>query len=140
MRRFIGSALLVMLVACGGDATGPNSSVVGNYTLRTVNGANVPAVIFQDSQEKDELTGGNINLSASNSWTGLLSVRATDLASGATATFSAPANGTYTASGGTITLTDATDGSQLVGSVGGGTLSISGDLGLGTVITLVFKR
>lgn len=41
MRRLVGSALLVMLAACGGDSTGPNADVTGNYTLRTVNGANV---------------------------------------------------------------------------------------------------
>jgi hypothetical protein len=138
MRRFIGSALLALVMACGGDSTGP--SVAGNYTLRTVNGANVPAVVLQDAQEKDELTSGNINLSSSNSWTGLLSVRATDVPSGQTFTFSAPANGTFTTSGNSITLTDAADGSQLTGTVGGGTLSISGDIGLGRVITLVFKR
>jgi len=140
MRRFIGSALLALIVACGGDSTGPKASVVGNYTLRTVNGANVPAVVFQDAQEKDELTAGNINLSSNNTWTGVLTVRSTDLGSGQTINFSAPANGTFTTNGGSITLTDALDGSQLTGSVGGGTLSISGDIGLGTVITLVFQR
>lgn len=56
------------------------------------------------------------------------------------ATASAPANGTYTTSGGSVTLTDAQDGSQLNGTVGGGTLTITGDIGLGTPITLVFKR
>ena len=140
MRRLIGSALLVMLAACGGDSTGPNGDVTGNYTLRTVNGANVPAVVFQDSQEKDELTGGSINLNSDKTWSGTLSARVTDLASGVFQTFSAPAGGTFSSSGGTITLTDATDGSQLTGSVGGGTLTISGDIGLGTPITLVFKR
>lgn len=139
MRRFLGSALLATLVACGGDSTGPKS-VAGNYTLRTVNGASVPAVVYQDAQEKDEITAGNINLSSSNTWTGLLTVRATDVASGQTLTFNSPANGTFTTSGGSITLTDAADGSQLTGSVGGGTLSISGDIGLGTAITLVFQR
>jgi hypothetical protein len=97
-------------------------------------------VIFQDSQEKDELTAGNINLNADKTWSGTLTARVTDLMSGATGTFSAPAGGTYTSSGGTITLTDATDGSQLTGRVGGGTLTITGDLGVGALITLVFKR
>ena len=140
MRRLIGLAALLMLVACGGDSTGPNADVTGNYTLQTVNGASVPAVVFQDSQEKDELTAGNINLNADKTWSGNLTARVTDLMSGATGTFSAPGNGTYTSSGGTITLTDATDGSQLTGNVGGGTLTITGDLGVGTLITLVFKR
>ena len=140
MRRLAGSALLVMLAACGGDSTGPNASIAGSYTLQTVNGVNVPAVVFQDTQEKDELTGGNISLNTNKTWTGVLTARITDLTSSISTTFNAPANGTYTSSGGTITLTDAVDGSQLTGSIGGGTLTISGDIGVGAVITLVFKR
>ena len=140
MRRLAGLALLVMLAACGGDSTGPKADVTGNYTLRTVNGANIPAVVFQDSQEKDELTSGNINLNADKTWSGTLSARVTDLTSGASATFNSPAGGTYTASSGTLTLTDASDGSQLTGSVGNGTLTISGDIDVGAVITLVFQR
>ena len=62
MRKLVLSAVLAVLVACGGDATGPNASLYGNYTLRTVDGNNVPAVVYQDTLEKDELTAGNINL------------------------------------------------------------------------------
>ena len=140
MRRSIGAVLVALLVACGGDATGPNASVAGSYSLKTVNGANVPVVVFQDAQEKDELTAGNISLSTNNSWTGTLTVRFTDLSNGASDTETAPAHGTYTTSGSSITLTDALDGSQLTGSVASGTLTITGDIGLGTPITLVFKR
>jgi hypothetical protein len=130
-----------MLVACGGDkATGPNTSVTGNYTLRTVNGINVPAVVFQNATEKDELTAGNINLNADKTWSGSLSARATNLTTGAMATVSVPANGTYTTNNGSITLTDASDNSQLTGTVGGGTLTIAGNVGLGVPITLVFKQ
>src|SRR4051794_37517703 len=108
MRKLLGSALLaVALVACGGDkATGPNASITGNYTLRTVNGTNVPAVVFQNAQEKDELTGGNINLNADHTWSGSLSARGTDLTSGGVVTISVPANGTYSNNNGSITLTD----------------------------------
>lgn len=141
MRWVLGSALLAMLVACGGDkATGPNTSVTGNYTLRTVNGINVPAVVFQNATEKDELTAGNINLNADKTWSGSLSARATNLTTGAMATVSVPANGTYTTNNGSITLTDASDNSQLTGTVGGGTLTIAGNVGLGVPITLVFKQ
>jgi len=141
MRKLICFALLAGLIACGGDsATGPNASITGNYTLRTVNGNSVPAVVFQDAQVKEEVTAGNINLNADKTWSGSLSARATNLTNGATATVSVPANGTYTTNNGSITLTDASDNSQLVGTVGGGTLTIGGDIGLGTVITLVFKQ
>ena len=141
MRKLVFSALVAVLVACGGDsATGPNASVTGNYTLRTVNGNNVPAVVFQNAQEKDELTAGNINLNGDQTWTGSLSLRVTDLATNAVARISAPANGTYTTNNGSITLTEASDGSQLAGTIGGGTLTIGSDTGLGVTLTLVFKR
>jgi hypothetical protein len=141
MRRLLGSALLAVLVACGGDkATGPNASVAGNYTLRTINGNSVPAVVFQDAQEKDELTGGNINLNADNTWSGSLSAKATNLATGSVVSASVPASGTYSNNNGAITLTDSQDSSQLVGTVSGGTLTISGDIGLDAVVTLVFKK
>jgi len=140
MRKLVLSAVLAVLVACGGDATGPNASLYGNYTLRTVDGNNVPAVVYQDTLEKDELTAGNINLNSDLTWSGSLSVRATLLATGAIATLSLPANGTYTTSSGTITLTETSDGAQLVGTVGGGTLTLGGDIGTGSSTTLVFKR
>ena len=140
MRKLVLSALLAVLVACGGDATGPNASLYGNYTLRTVDGNNVPAVVYQDTLEKDELTAGNINLNSDLTWSGSLSVRATLLATGAVASLSLPANGTYTTSSGTITLTETSDGAQLVGTVGGGTLTLDGDIGTGSSTTLVFKR
>ena len=125
MRKLIGSILLAMVVACGGDkATGPNASITGNYTLRTVNGNAVPAVVFQNTTEKEELTAGNVNLNADRTWSGALSLRSTNLTNGATATLSLPANGTYTNNNGSITLTDASDNSQLTGTVGGGTLTI----------------
>lgn len=141
MRRFVSLALLVMLAACGGDSTAPNADVTGNYTLRTVNGANPPTTIFQSSDETVELTDGNIMLNADKTWSGVLTVRVTDLTAGGTATtLSLPANGTYTSTGGTLTLIDATDGSHFNGSVGGGTLTISGDIIVPSVLTLVFKR
>ena len=141
MRKLIGSILLAMVVACGGDkATGPNASITGNYTLRTVNGNAVPAVVFQNTTEKEELTAGNVNLNADRTWSGSLSLRSTNLTNGATATLSLPANGTYTNNNGSLTLTDASDNSQLTGTVGGGTLTIVGDTGLGSFVTLVFKQ
>lgn len=141
MRKLIGFVLLATIAACGGDkATGPNASITGNYTLRTVNGMNVPAVVFQDAQEKDELTGGNINLNADKTWSGSLSGRVTDLTTGESGTISVPANGTYTSNNGSITLTDATDNSQITGTVGAGTLTIGSDIGVGVILTLVFKQ
>jgi hypothetical protein len=142
MRKAVcAAALLGLLVACSSDkATGPNASITGNYTLSTVNGSTLPAVLVQDATEKDELTGGNVVLNADKTWSGNLALRGTLLATGQVATLNAPANGTYTNNNGAITLTETGATSQLVGTVGGGTLTVSGDLGTGATVTLVFKQ
>ena len=140
MRRIIGVLLAASIVACGGDKATGLSAVAGNYTLRTVNGANVPAVVIQTATERDELTGGNVDLAANGTWTGSLTARATIIATGASLSLPIGANGTYTVNGSSITLTDASDGSQLTGTVSGETLTVSGDIGIGAIVTLVFKQ
>jgi hypothetical protein len=42
MRRLAMFALAGTLAACSMDSTGPNGSVAGSYTLRTINGQSLP--------------------------------------------------------------------------------------------------
>ena len=42
MRRLVMFALAGTLAACSLDSTGPNGSVAGNYSLRTINGQSLP--------------------------------------------------------------------------------------------------
>lgn len=42
MRRFALLLAVVALAACNNDSTSPNGSVVGTYSLRTVNGNSLP--------------------------------------------------------------------------------------------------
>ena len=42
MRRLVMFALAGTLAACSLDSTGPNGSVAGNYTLRRINGQQLP--------------------------------------------------------------------------------------------------
>ena len=42
MRRLVMFALASTLAACSIDSTGPNGSVAGNYSLRTINGQSLP--------------------------------------------------------------------------------------------------
>lgn len=141
MRRSVLAGLAMLFVACGGDsATGPNA-VTGNYTLRTVNGNSVPAVFFQDAQEKDEIVSGNINIASGNTWSGTFALRGTDLASLDVINVSVPIGGTYALSGGSITLTDAPNQLVLNGTIGAGTLTLGSDaFVLGETTALVFKK
>ena len=127
MRRHMLAALAMLLVACGGDkATGPKPDpVIGSYTLRTVNGATLPATFYQDEIEKDQLFAGTITLAADHSWTGSLSVDATAIPGGQVL-FHAPipVSGTYSLNANAITITDP-HGLAFTGTVSGGTMTLS---------------
>ena len=126
MRRLVLAAVAMLLVACGGDkATGPEG-VTGSYTLRTVNGATLPATYYQDDVERDQFFAGSISLAADHSWTGSLSVDATEIPSGASLFHGPiPINGTYSLNASSITVIDGIHGLTLTGTVTGGTLTLT---------------
>lgn len=141
MRRQVLAAVAMLLVACGGDKATSPDTVSGNYTLRTVNGARIPAPFYQDEFERDEFYDGNIILSADHSWTGSLAVNAVELPGGAVLFHQPlPVSGTYSLSGNSINLTDATHGLQMTGTLSGGTISIGVDLGDVNKTSLVFSK
>lgn len=143
MRKSLLAALVLTLVACGGDkAIGPQD-VTGSYTLRTVNGANPPSVVYQDADQKLEVTDGTLVLTADHKWSGTLGGRLTDLSTGDHE--DQPGlpldGGTYTLSGSTLTLNDPTEGLTFTGTVSSGTLTVTVDLiGFGSFTTLVYTK
>jgi hypothetical protein len=143
MRKGLLAALVFTLVACGGDkATGPQS-VAGSYTLRTVNGGNPPSTIYQDTQEKLEVTDGTVVLNANNTWQGTLGVRITNLSTSQVSNLPGLplSGGTYTLNGGTLTLDDPGDQLSFTGTVSNGTLTVSSDLlASGQLTTLVYSK
>lgn len=145
MRKSLLAALVVALVACGGDkSTGPQS-VTGTYSLRTVNGGNPPAVVYQDAQAKLEVLDGTVTLAADNTWTGTLGARLTDFTTTPNQVLSKPglalSGGTYTVTGGSITLNDPQDQLTFSGTVSNGSMSVSVDLiGLGQLTSLAYSK
>lgn len=143
MRKTLVVALLLTVAACGGDKVTGTKEFTGSYSLRTVNGGGLPAVVFLDDTEKDEVTGGTINLASDNTWSGTLGIRATDVTDGTVfLDFPAfPIAGTYSVSGSSITIDDPSHGLTFTGTVGGGELAIGTDLvGLGTITALVYHK
>jgi hypothetical protein len=141
MRRHVLAAVAIFVVACGGDkATGP-STVVGSYTLRTVNGVTLPATYYQDDVERDQFFAGTISLAADHSWTGSLSVDATAIPSGTSLFHGAvPISGTYSLNASSITITDAGHSLTLTGTVSGGTMTLAtNDLDIQST-ALVFSK
>lgn len=126
MRHVLALALIAFLAACGGDSsTGPDTSHLGNYTLRTVQGNNVPATIYQAGNDKIELINGFVNINADNSYTAALNYRITE--SGQVSTYQENSQGTYVRNGNAISFTERTDGSTSTGTLTGSQLSITLD-------------
>lgn len=138
------AGLLVAVCAIGiaacSDSTSPKpkDDVTGTYTLTSVANMPVPVVLFQDSTETDELTAGSISLTSDKRWSGVLTLRVTT--SSGVKSQDANDGGTYTVSGTALMLTLDSDGSQLSGTVGGGTLTLLEDDGQGGTVALVFKK
>ena len=141
MRRYVLASLAMFVIACGGDSAVAPESAAGSYTLQTVNGKAVPAVFYQDSQEKDEFVNGSVALSSDNSWTGRLTLRGTDLTTNEEFSFTAPLGGTYSLKSGSITLTDANNGLTFQGTVARGTLAIGSQILIdGSTTAFMFQK
>jgi hypothetical protein len=61
IRRTLFALLVIGLGACGDDGTAPES-LVGRYTLQTVDGNPLPFVIIEVGTDKVEVTAAHINL------------------------------------------------------------------------------
>jgi hypothetical protein len=134
MRKFLLVALAVLGMAACSDSTGlGGGSTSGTYTLRTVNGANLPAIIFQVGAERLEIMSASASLNADMTYTMMLSLRET--VGTASQTTSDTDNGTYTEINGALRMTSF-DTSVVTGSVGSGTLTLVGENG----IVLVFRK
>lgn len=140
MRRHMLAALTMLLVACGGDTVSGPAPITGTYTLRTVNGSSLPATFYQDEIERDDFFAGNVSLASDNSWTGSLSVNAVALSGGTLFNGALPVSGTYSLNTGSITLSDAAHGLVMTGTISGGTLTLTADLGATQLTSFVFTR
>ena len=140
MRRALTTLLLFAVAACGGDkTTGPNAAIGGTYTLETVNGKSLPAVLIEDTEEKDEVTAGSIFLGPNSRWNIELTLLVTDLTDHTAISIGLATTGSYTTNGSSITLTGLRFAAPLTGTVNGDKLTVVGDV-LGTPATLVFNK
>ena len=126
------AALFAGIAACGGDATGTGgtgtggTSIFGTYTLQTINWVNLPFVILQVGNDKEEITAGTVGLNSDNTYNFSLSLRVTQ--AGTVTTRTDTGAGTFTATRTTVQFSDPGDGSgPFTGSISGNTLSIIDD-------------
>ena len=122
------SLLVPAMVACGDDddedITG-TGGVTGTYTLRSVNGDNVPAIEYEDEEWKDEILSGSIRLDSDETCLATISWRSTykplDEVDSGTETDAC----TYSVAGGTITFDFS--GDVETATIGGGTITVNDD-------------
>lgn len=104
--RILGTLLVAAAVTLGacGDSTAPDTLNAGTYTLRTVNGAALPFVIAQSTDEKLELTSGSVTIASAGRFTLMLAVRYT--AAGNVTDDLLACDGSFQQSGNTVTFTE----------------------------------
>jgi len=107
--RLLVALTLVTAAACG-DSTAPTvASVAGTWTLKTVNGAALPATISGSGTNRTDVTGGTTTMTAAGAYS--QSVSLATVVSGQTTTSTLNDVGTFAVSGSTITFTSANSGS-----------------------------
>jgi hypothetical protein len=135
LRRSVLSGLfgIALLAGCGGDsATGPDS-VVGTYTLQTINGQAPPQTVNEDANGRLEITGGRILLDGDGRFHNEIDIRVTSR--GVTSGGTVHIFGTYVRTGTNITVTPAQGGESYSMALSGRALT----LGVGGA-TLVYRR
>ena len=110
MRRIVRGLLAVAAVAvfssCG-DSSGPNGGAfVGTYALISVNGQNVPAIIYADQFVTFRITSGSVTLNASNTFSTTGTLQQTPVI-GQSTTITETCTGTFVVSGSTITFIES---------------------------------
>lgn len=110
MRKFGALVLALGLAACANDSTAPSTSVDGSYSLKTINGSNLPYTFTTGSQ----LVSEQLILNTDGSFTD-----ASKYSNGQTFVDS----GYWTNLNGSITFTDVTANATYQGSLSGTVLT-----------------
>src|SRR5687768_7635136 len=121
IRPALVAALLLVGAACGGDSTGPDEgSIVGSYTLRTINGQNLPYTTLSAGVNTAEVLSSSLSLNTDGTFREERSVRRTH--QGVPVTEAEMKFGTYTSTGSGVTFS-VTTGAQVSGKRGGGSIT-----------------
>lgn len=93
-RTFALFALSLILASCS-DASGPGPSRLGRYTLRKINGADLPGIVAQNSVAKLEFLRGALRLNTDSSFTDSTDLKVIPLQGGDIRLVTDVATGTY---------------------------------------------
>jgi hypothetical protein len=121
--RWFAVALLALSAACGSDGTSAPTTptLVGTWKLESINGSRLPYVLDQAGSDKLELLEAGLTASASGKFTATSTERTT--IAGTVRSQSYVEDGSFTMAGAIATLTFASDGVVVNGTVGGDSLT-----------------
>lgn len=77
--RAIVLAVLLGAAACNSDATGPGAGRYGRYTLRSINGNALPAVVVENDNARLEFLSGALRLNPDQTFTDSTDLKVTPL-------------------------------------------------------------
>jgi hypothetical protein len=118
--RFSLVAVAIAMVACSSDSS-TTTTVVGTYTLKTVDGVVLPAPLKDEFQDVlGTYTSGTATLTTAGAYTESKSYTFTNGLTGVSSS-----SGTYVVSGSTITFTVSTGALNTATFTGGNTISIT---------------
>lgn len=136
MRRYLATFAMLfvsMLAGCGDTSTGPNESVAGSYSLRTINGLELPFVIFEEPGYKEEFLDETITIQDNGTFQQQGRFRYTT--DGVVSIESYTDAGTYSRTGTSVTFRFTSDGSSATATVDNGSLIVALE-----GVSLVYRR
>jgi hypothetical protein len=121
---YLVASSIVGMSACGSSSTAPavdaSAAVVGAYTLKTVDGSNLPAPLKDMGVVAGTFTSGTVTLSSNGTYTSSLNYTLTNGTPG-----TSPSTGTYSVSGNTVTFVAAGSPNTVATFSGGNTLTVA---------------
>jgi uncharacterized lipoprotein YehR (DUF1307 family) len=143
MRRLmtvLAAAIVLPLTACGDDSTPTEeaAAVSGTYSLRTINGEDLPVTIDQQGDDITEVIHGSVTFHAASLFTDSVTFRFTI---GGEVTIDEDAiTGTYEQTGSTVVLTPSDESDSYAMSVSGNTLTQTFVTHTFEPFTLVYRK
>lgn len=96
---------IALITSCGGgDASGPTATVVGTYTLSSVNGSSIPATFTNGSQSL-KVNSGNIVINSGTTYSETTNY--TETSAGTSVTTTEVCTGTFTKNGNSLSFSEA---------------------------------
>ena len=110
MRRLATLLLVLVAAACGGDKATAPKRLEGTYTMRTINGASLPTILYDDPStgQRAEILSGSMSLGVDGKFSAPWSFRVTD--NGVVSPYSETCTGTFTRTGNHVVMDETDNG------------------------------